>query len=78
MLQTLMCYSSGSNVSKQNLLFIKCKAPKAFDRINRILFPVSDRVGGRTLTVELKTENGTDNWDMGGQWVGRYVIVRYG
>lgn len=30
-----------------------------------------DRVGGRTLTVELKTENGTDNWDMGGQWVGR-------
>lgn len=30
-----------------------------------------DRVGGRTLTVPLKTKTGTDKWDLGGQWVGR-------
>ncbi|XP_069102835.1 probable flavin-containing monoamine oxidase A [Argopecten irradians] len=28
-----------------------------------------DRVGGRTLTVPLKSKNGTDYWDLGGQWV---------
>ena len=32
---------------------------------------ISDRVGGRTLTGELKTENGTDKWDLGAHWVGR-------
>ena len=26
-----------------------------------------DRVGGRTLTVNLKTANGTDQWDLGGK-----------
>ena len=36
---------------------------------------LSDRVGGRTLTVELKTANGTDLWDLGGQWVGRYKLL---
>lgn len=29
-----------------------------------------ERVGGRTLTVTLKTATGTDQWDLGGQWVG--------
>ena len=35
-----------------------------------------DRVGGRTQSVELKTDTstGTDYWDIGGQWVGKYVI----
>ena len=39
--------------------------------ISTALNVLSDRVGGRTLTVELKTANGTDLWDLGGQWVGR-------
>lgn len=29
----------------------------------------NDRVGGRTLTVPLKSKDGTDYWDLGGQWV---------
>ncbi|XP_074546838.1 putative flavin-containing monoamine oxidase A [Halichoeres trimaculatus] len=29
-----------------------------------------DRVGGRTLTTEIPAANGTDRWDLGGQWVG--------
>jgi hypothetical protein len=32
---------------------------------------LKDRVGGRTLTTELKCKNGEDFWDLGGQWVGR-------
>lgn len=39
----------------------------------RVFF--SDRVGGRTLTLPLKTANGTDNFDLGGQWVGRLEVV---
>jgi len=37
-----------------------------------------DRVGGRTLTVDLKTshdENETDRFDLGGQWVTEYNIL---
>ena len=34
---------------------------------------LTDRVGGRTLSVELKTGAGTDTWDLGGQWVGKSV-----
>ena len=34
-----------------------------------ILLP--DRVGGRTKTVSLKSRDGTDQWDVGGQWVGK-------
>uniref|UniRef100_H3B1N0 Amine oxidase n=1 Tax=Latimeria chalumnae TaxID=7897 RepID=H3B1N0_LATCH len=30
-----------------------------------------DRVGGRTVTLSLKAANGVDQWDLGGQWVGR-------
>ncbi|XP_055877327.1 probable flavin-containing monoamine oxidase A isoform X2 [Biomphalaria glabrata] len=30
-----------------------------------------DRVGGRTQTVSMLSSNGTDLWDLGGQWVGR-------
>ena len=34
---------------------------------------VVDRVGGRTVTVPLRSADGTDYWDLGGQWVGRWV-----
>ena len=30
----------------------------------------TERVGGRTLTVDLKSATGTDRWDLGAQWVG--------
>ncbi|XP_069102644.1 probable flavin-containing monoamine oxidase A isoform X1 [Argopecten irradians] len=30
-----------------------------------------DRVGGRTLTLPLQGKDGTDYWDLGGQWVSR-------
>ncbi|XP_060076622.1 probable flavin-containing monoamine oxidase A [Ylistrum balloti] len=30
-----------------------------------------DRVGGRTLTLSLQSRDGTDYWDLGGQWVSR-------
>lgn len=36
-----------------------------------LVLEAKDRVGGRTLTVDLKTANGTDKWDLGGQWVCR-------
>ncbi|XP_021358768.1 probable flavin-containing monoamine oxidase A [Mizuhopecten yessoensis] len=36
-----------------------------------VVLEAKDRVGGRTLTVELDNGNGTDTWDLGGQWVGR-------
>ncbi|CAJ1071286.1 probable flavin-containing monoamine oxidase A [Xyrichtys novacula] len=29
-----------------------------------------DRVGGRTLSIDLPAANGVDRWDLGGQWVG--------
>ncbi|XP_064608664.1 amine oxidase [flavin-containing] B-like [Liolophura sinensis] len=35
-----------------------------------VVLEAKDRVGGRTLTQELKTADGTDLWDLGGQWVG--------
>ena len=31
-----------------------------------------DRVGGRTYGRELKAAKGTDMWDLGGQWIGRW------
>lgn len=34
------------------------------------ILEAKDRVGGRTLTVSLKAAQGTDQWDLGGQWVG--------
>ncbi|XP_062567210.1 probable flavin-containing monoamine oxidase A [Saccostrea cucullata] len=36
-----------------------------------IVLEAKDRVGGRTLTLPLKAADGTDNFDLGGQWVGR-------
>ncbi|KAK6171149.1 hypothetical protein SNE40_019399 [Patella caerulea] len=39
--------------------------------VHLVILEAKDRVGGRTLTVPLKTANGTDYWDIGGQWVGR-------
>lgn len=44
-------------------------------KINITMICVSDRVGGRTLTLPLKTAKGTDNFDLGGQWVGRLEVV---
>ena len=34
-----------------------------------------DRVGGRLVSVKMPTVNGTDEWDMGGQWVARLVSL---
>ncbi|KAL4239916.1 hypothetical protein ACF0H5_000714 [Mactra antiquata] len=36
-----------------------------------LVLEAKDRVGGRTLSVNMKCKNGTDTWDLGGQWVGR-------
>lgn len=36
-----------------------------------LVMEAKDRVGGRTLSVEMKSKSGTDTWDLGGQWVGR-------
>ncbi|XP_033750549.1 probable flavin-containing monoamine oxidase A [Pecten maximus] len=36
-----------------------------------VVLEAKDRVGGRTLTVELDNGNSTDKWDLGGQWVSR-------
>lgn len=32
----------------------------------------ADRVGGRTVSRELPAAGGTDWWDFGGQWIGRW------
>jgi len=37
-------------------------------------FDLTDRVGGRTVGQTLKAASGSDTWDLGGQWVGRYLI----
>ncbi|XP_051541667.1 probable flavin-containing monoamine oxidase A [Myxocyprinus asiaticus] len=34
-----------------------------------LVLEAKDRVGGRTLTQDLPAANGSDRWDMGGQWV---------
>ncbi|XP_045212383.2 probable flavin-containing monoamine oxidase A [Mercenaria mercenaria] len=39
--------------------------------LNIVILEATDRVGGRTFTVPLKTETGTDSWDLGAHWVGR-------
>ncbi|WAQ97611.1 AOFA-like protein [Mya arenaria] len=36
-----------------------------------LVLEAKERVGGRTLTVEMKSADGSDHWDLGGQWVGR-------
>ncbi|XP_032222930.1 probable flavin-containing monoamine oxidase A isoform X1 [Nematostella vectensis] len=36
-----------------------------------VVLEAKGRVGGRLDTKELKTATGTDNWDLGGQWIGR-------
>lgn len=35
---------------------------------------VSGRCGGRVLGKKLSTVNGTESFDLGGQWIGRLVI----
>ncbi|KAK7112509.1 probable flavin-containing monoamine oxidase A [Littorina saxatilis] len=45
---------------------------KKRDKNLRILvLEAKDRVGGRTQTVALKARGGKEQWDVGGQWVGR-------
>ncbi|XP_076441563.1 putative flavin-containing monoamine oxidase A [Babylonia areolata] len=44
---------------------------KRDQNIRVLVLEAKDRVGGRTETVPLKSCNGTDLWDVGGQWVGR-------
>ncbi len=48
---------------------------------NEFIFDLNkDRVGGRTLTVDLKTsknENETDRFDLGGQWVTEYDRIYF-
>ncbi|XP_041363842.1 probable flavin-containing monoamine oxidase A [Gigantopelta aegis] len=39
--------------------------------LHLLVLEAKDRVGGRTVTVPLKSADGTDYWDLGGQWVGR-------
>ncbi|CAF0983015.1 unnamed protein product [Didymodactylos carnosus] len=46
--------------------FIKKKAP----HLSVLVLEAKDRLGGRTLTMNMKTkENGNDYFDIGGQWV---------
>jgi len=40
-----------------------------------VIFHLTDRVGGRTVGQTLKVASGTETWDLGGQWVGRYMII---
>ena len=43
---------------------------------NQELVINTGRTGGRTLTEQLDAADGTkDFWDLGGEWVGRYVVV---
>ena len=37
-----------------------------------IILVFQDRVGGRTYGRQLKAAKGTDTWDLGGQWIGRW------
>lgn len=34
---------------------------------------IVDRIGGRTVGMQLQAASGNDMWDLGGQWVGRCV-----
>nr|XP_054762647.1 probable flavin-containing monoamine oxidase A [Lytechinus pictus] len=34
-----------------------------------IVLEAKDRIGGRTMTVEMQGAHGPDSWDLGGQWV---------
>lgn len=40
-------------------------------KLHVLVLEAKDRVGGRTLSVEMRSKSGTDTWDLGGQWVGR-------
>ena len=37
-------------------------------------FYSTDRVGGRTVGETLKAASGSDTWDLGAQYVGRYNL----
>ncbi|XP_041364297.1 probable flavin-containing monoamine oxidase A [Gigantopelta aegis] len=39
--------------------------------IRILVLEAKDRVGGRTHTVSIKSANGADVWDLGGQWVSK-------
>lgn len=46
---------------------LKKRSPNA----KLLVLEAKNRVGGRTSTINMKTANGMDQWDIGGQWVGR-------
>lgn len=39
-------------------------------KLKVLVLEAKDRIGGRTLTIPMKTAEGIDQWDIGGQWVG--------
>ncbi|XP_010892224.2 probable flavin-containing monoamine oxidase A isoform X2 [Esox lucius] len=39
-------------------------------KLKILILEGKERVGGRTVTLELPAAHGVDRWDMGGQWVG--------
>ncbi|KAM9323026.1 LOW QUALITY PROTEIN: putative flavin-containing monoamine oxidase A [Pholidichthys leucotaenia] len=43
---------------------------KRDDRLRILILEGKDRVGGRTVTMDIPVGNGVDRWDLGGQWVG--------
>lgn len=43
--------------------------------LSSFIMLLSDRVGGRTCGQKLIAASGYDTWDMGGQWIGRYVLL---
>ncbi|XP_025082875.1 probable flavin-containing monoamine oxidase A [Pomacea canaliculata] len=58
----------GGGISGLTTAFhLKKRDPK----LRIIVLEAKDRVGGRTQTISLKSKDGTDKWDIGGQWVGR-------
>uniref|UniRef100_A0A673C254 Amine oxidase n=1 Tax=Sphaeramia orbicularis TaxID=375764 RepID=A0A673C254_9TELE len=38
--------------------------------LKMLILEGKDRVGGRTVSIDIPAANGTDRWDFGGQWVG--------
>jgi hypothetical protein len=50
---------------------------KQYKDINILILEAKDRVGGRTLTADLKCskDGKTNKWDLGGQWVGLNLII---
>lgn len=43
---------------------------KRSNNLKILVLEAKNRVGGRTCTITLRSSKGTDQWDIGGQWVG--------